>query len=130
MNRTHGRKRSRSDSRTGCSRSNQESTENIQSSDPSSDGNTANEIATKVEARFKRIKEDSIKAGRSMELIRTNVHGQLDEQRKEIEQLRRSIANRDEELDKLEKEIKELLTQLSKVNEMLTSKLITVVISI
>ena len=57
------------------------STENTQSSDPSSDGDTANEIATKIEARFKRIKEDSIKAGRSMELIRTNVRGQLDEKR-------------------------------------------------
>ena len=65
-----------------------------------------------------------------MELIRTNVRGQLDEQSKEIEQLKRSIANRDEELEELKKDIKELRTQLSKVNEMVTSKLITVVISI
>ena len=43
--------------------------------------------------------------------------------RKEIEQLRRSIANRDEESEELKKEIKELRTQLSKVNEMLTSNL-------
>ena len=76
MHRTHRRKRSRSNSR-----SNQASMESTQSSDPSSNGDTANEIVTKVEVRFKWIKEDSIKAGRSMEL-RTDVCSQLEEQKR------------------------------------------------
>ena len=78
-----------------------------QSSDPSHDDDTADEITIKAEAQFKRIKEDSInaegqfkqlkedyiKAGRSTSLIR-NICSELGDQR-EIEQLNRIITNQD-----------------------------------
>ena len=64
-----------------------------QSSDQSPDGDTADEIVRKGEGRFKRIKEECIKASKTMSLMR-DICDQLHDQKREIEQLKACIVPR------------------------------------
>ena len=78
------------------SRGNQASTEShsTQSNDPSPHGDIADEIIRKGEERFKRIKQECIKASRTMPLL-GDICDQLYDQKREIEQLKVCIVGQD-----------------------------------